>query len=308
MSSLSGRAFLSPPTDTDVSGRTQEPHPLQITPSTLPEIFDIGITTIWAPEDSANIEADVCFIHGLGGHPLTTWQYKTRQEKKDIITRVMQYLRRKLRNDKATWTGDGVRVAGVSACYWSFDLLRKDFQNIRILSYGYDSNPTHWYRGSTTQMTIDQHTQTLLQKVSDYREGCPSRPIIFVAHSLGGILVKNLLIESRKYGNLDGNSALHDIYTCCHAIVFFGTPHRGASSAELGSMVANAVGVLPVGPSIYKGILKNLQPDSEKLVSIMKDFHDILARNIPAPERIQVYSFREGKGYARISMFDHKVF
>ncbi|USP74161.1 hypothetical protein yc1106_01435 [Curvularia clavata] len=193
------------------------------------------------------------------------------------------------------------------SCFWPFDFLPRDFDTVRIFTYGYDSSPTHWYKGATTQMTIDQHTQTMLQKISDHRVHCPTRPIIFVAHSLGGILVKNMIIESRKYAELDGNSMLFDIARSCHAIIFFGTPHRGASSAELGSMVANVVGVLPAGPSVYKGILRNLEPDSEKLVSIMKDFNDILTRNVPASEKIQIYSFQEGKGYSRITIFDHKV-
>lgn len=90
-------------------------------------------------------------------------------------------------------------------------------------------------------------------------------------------------------------------------LFFFGTPHRGASSAELGSMVANAVSVLPGGPSVYKRLLRNLRPDSEKLVSIIRDFNDILSRNAPASEKIQIYSFQEGKGYAAINIFDHKV-
>lgn len=58
---------------------------------------------------------------------------------------------------------------------------------------------------------------------------------------------------------------------------------------------------------MYKGILRNLQPDSEKLTSILADFNDIMEKNIPAPDKIQIYSFQEGQGYTRITTMHHKV-
>lgn len=173
------------------------------------------------------------------------------------------------------------------------------------MTYGYDSSPSHWYKNKTTQMTIDQHTQTMLQRISNARASCKRRPIIFIAHSLGGILVKNMIVLSAKYKL--GNLQFQDIGQSCHAIVFFGTPHRGAGAADLGMMVANVIGTLPGGPSVYKDILRSLQPDSEKLISILTDFNDIMEENIPAPDKIQIYSFQDGQGYSRITTLDHKV-
>lgn len=307
-SNPSGRTSIPSSVDADVDSSQQpEPHSSRQATPQLPDIVRIGLTEVWSPSDKTKIDADVCFVHGLGGHPFTTWQYKKHVEKKTSISRAMQRLKCGIRGHQKGETKEGALANGRSTCFWPFDLLQRDFDSIRILTYGYDSSPTHCYVDRSNQMTIDQHTQTLLQKISDQRMSCTGRPIIFVAHSLGGILVKNLVIESRKYANLDGNSYMSDIYSSCHAIVFFGTPHRGASSAELGSMVANVVSVLPGSPSVYKDLLRNLRPDSEKLVSIIRDFNDILLRNAPASEKIQIYSFQEGKGYAAINIFDHKV-
>jgi hypothetical protein len=271
----------------------------------IPDIPTIGLTVLWTPEDQAKIIADVCFVHGLGGHPRTTWQCDPADgKKKSLLSRVFHHGD----PNRSTKTKDHVNEpdrAIEGPCYWPFDLLRRDFDNIRIMTYGYDSSPSHWYKGKTTQMTIDQHTQTMLQRISNARASCKRRPVIFIAHSLGGILVKNMIILSAKYKL--GNLQLQDIGRSCHAIVFFGTPHRGAGAAELGMTVANVVGALPGGPSVYKGVLRSLQPDSEKLVSILADFNDIMEENIPAPDKIQIYSFQEGQGYSRITALDHKV-
>ena len=114
-----------------------------------------------------------------------------------------------------------------------------------------------------------------------------------------------MIILSAKYKL--GNLPLRDVGRSCHAIIFFGTPHRGSGAAELGMVVANVIGALPGGPAMFKGILRSLEPDSEKLVSITTDFNDIMEENVPAPDKIQIYSFQEGQGYSRITIFDHKV-
>lgn len=263
----------------------------------LPNISEIGLTVLWTPEDDTETIADVCFVHGLGGHPYKTWRYRAEKGRK--LRNVPRWI--SSLGDK----NDESRQTQAEECYWPYDLLKKDFDAVRIMTYGYDSSPSHWYKSRTNQMTIDQHTQTMLQRISSVRANHRKRPIIFVAHSLGGILVKNMIILSGKY--TIGNVHLRDISESCHSIAFFGTPHKGATAAEIGTMVANLVGILPAGPSVYKSILRDLQPDSQKIESIMTDFNDILEKNIPAPDKIQIYSFQEGHGYAKINTFDSKV-
>ena len=105
----------------------------------LPEISEIGLTVLWPPKDDSKVIADVCFVHGLGGHPRKTWQHGSgKPEKKKLLSRL-------------TSRNNGPRAGDTSgSCYWPFDLLPRDFDNIRILTYGYDSSPSHWYKGKTT--------------------------------------------------------------------------------------------------------------------------------------------------------------
>ena len=62
-----------------------------------------------------------------------------------------------------------------------------------------------------------------------------SRPIIFVAHSLGGLVVKQALIEAAQ-----GNSE-HDqsIIQACIGLLLFGVPNRGLNNSNLETLVKN---------------------------------------------------------------------
>ncbi|KAG6988517.1 hypothetical protein G7Y79_00072g097790 [Physcia stellaris] len=153
-------------------------------------------------------------------------------------------------------------------------------------------------------MNISQHGRNLLEEVVSRRNKCKTRPIIFVAHSLGGIIVKDAIVESKKYVQ---QPRMQQVANSCRAIFFFGTPHRGAGGAEWGIVLSNIVGTIPLGPSTYTEILRGLSPDSEKLDSLTRDFNDILNADIPVQQKIKIFSFQEGKGMTGIARFDGKV-
>ena len=67
------------------------------------------------------------------------------------------------------------------------------------------------------------------------------RPLIFVAYSLGGLLVKQALIESSKQARDSRDRNLHEIY---YAVIFFGTPYRGSSNALIGLIVVGIAKML----------------------------------------------------------------
>ncbi len=285
-----------------------------------PSIANDSITQLWAPADESNIVADLCFVHGLGGHPQGTWTYgKTRAaadgaasgntgNEPSQLSRRLERLGLRKRQTVRTEAVNGQPSAATSesntGCFWPFDLVPDDFDNVRILTYGYDSSPTHFYKGSTIQMTITQHAQQLLQQITNARTQCRGRPIIFVAHSLGGILVKDMIIHSGKY---EYQPKFLDVSKCTFAIIFFGTPHLGANAARYGEIVSNVVGSLPGGFSVYKEGLRGLKPDGEKLSNVNADFNDVLNKNVPAHGKIQIYSFQEGKPISSIKVFDGKV-
>ncbi|KXJ93659.1 hypothetical protein Micbo1qcDRAFT_172568 [Microdochium bolleyi] len=117
--------------------------------------------------------------------------------------------------------------------FWPFDFLAKeDFcSRARILTYGYDSRVTKGYRPAN-QNNIFSHAKDLLYSIQ--REKPPTRPIIFVVHSLGGLLVKEMLRRS----DASEENEIQDVVKSTNAVIFMGTPHRGSPQlANLGETV-----------------------------------------------------------------------
>ncbi|KAG8846226.1 hypothetical protein FRB91_001059, partial [Serendipita sp. 411] len=81
-----------------------------------------------------------------------------------------------------SWTAD-------DGTMWLRDLLPEDIPNARILSYGYDADTRSFSRTST--QNIFRHAEAFAEDLSRLRRTADSkRPIIFLAHSLGGIILK----------------------------------------------------------------------------------------------------------------------
>ena len=158
---------------------------------------------------------------------------------------------------RKTWTHEN----GLS---WLEVLLPKSLPNSRIYSYGYDSR-TH---GSSpiTQQFIHDFSRQLVSELVLERETkevsvrpigtlcclpgiclkfgfqTTRRPIIFIVHSLGGLVVKSvrgsnspLHIMTREKALIHSNSAPlagrrerdKSIASSTYGVMFFGTPHQG---------------------------------------------------------------------------------
>ena len=103
----------------------------------------------------------------------------------------------------------------------------------------------------------------LLNRIEFKREGAEERPIVFVAHSLGGIIVKRALVEAKL------DDTYKSLREATYGIAFFGTPHRGGNYAKLGDIAA----------SITRGLLRN--PSNTFMEALKKDslFSDTLVED-----------------------------
>ncbi|KAF4475083.1 Kinesin light chain [Colletotrichum fructicola Nara gc5] len=145
--------------------------------------------------------------------------------------------------------------------HWLRDFLPTDLPNVRILCWGYDAN-THSNSGVSIQYLYD-HARELVADLTRKRGLTKSRerPIIFVVHSLGGIVVKSALIHSDTAR--EGALAEHrSIKTSTHGILFMGTPHQGGNGVQLGRVLVNVASIFV---SADDRLLKHLERESEWL-------------------------------------------
>ncbi|KAG9055139.1 hypothetical protein FS842_003036 [Serendipita sp. 407] len=187
---------------------------------------------------------DIVAIHGLDGHREDSWK-----------------------------ADDGTM--------WLKDLLPDDIPNARILTYGYDADTRSFSRTST--QTIFRHAEAFAEDLSRLRRATdPKRPIIFLAHSLGGIILKKALVlcHGDDFGT---KGSFRDILVSTFAILFFGTPHSGANGVQLAEWMGR---VLSVCMSTNDRILKALSRDSSELESIQRLY-------LPASKQINTIFFYE---------------
>ncbi|KAF8519406.1 hypothetical protein BU17DRAFT_47785, partial [Hysterangium stoloniferum] len=122
---------------------------------------------------------------------------------------------------------DGHREASFTApngVLWLRDLLPEALPTARILTYGYDARTHSENRSSQTLYDL---STDFVGKLSNFRIHTKSdRPLIFIAHSFGGIMLKNALIHAHTTHNkhLPSHKAVE---VSSYGIIYLGTPHQG---------------------------------------------------------------------------------
>ncbi|KAL1836741.1 hypothetical protein VTJ49DRAFT_4716 [Mycothermus thermophilus] len=127
----------------------------------------LGLAELHDPK-SLGVEPalDLVLIHGLNGDYLSTW----------------------------TYTGGSGSDVSKPVC-WPTDLLPTALPSVRVLSFDYNAD----IYGNTSVNKIRCHARSLLGRLAQ-REGPPGRPIVFVAHSLGGIILKQIFFSTPHFG------------------------------------------------------------------------------------------------------------
>ncbi|GAB1315399.1 hypothetical protein MFIFM68171_05609 [Madurella fahalii] len=145
----------------------------------------LGLHTLFTPSDPL---IEYVFIHGLGGGSTRTWC---------------------LEPDPSY--------------FWPKEWLPRHpgFRNVRIHSFGYDSD---WKAKGHSTATVHDFGQALLLALRT-SECFSTNPIVFVAHSMGGIVIKEAYIMARQ------DPSCHELASRIVATVFLATPHRGSDYA-----------------------------------------------------------------------------
>ncbi|WIA08091.1 hypothetical protein OEZ85_007554 [Tetradesmus obliquus] len=236
----------------------------------------------------AEPEFDVVFIHGIRGGPFVTWR-KGGAHRHPAAARSAD-----TSSSAAAESGGGsssskgrssiplTPSAAMSAhknhmtradC-WPASWLAADMPRARLLSVEYKAPVTGWEGES---LSLPDSGRLLLHKL--VAAGVGERPVVFVAHSMGGLVVKEMLSLSldEAPGSKRGRLA-----AATKAIAFYSTPHFGSSMAALGWKLRHLPGASPA-PSIHH---LSPGPHLAALNARLAVLHE--------SGRVQVLSFTEG--------------
>ncbi|RCJ42490.1 hypothetical protein A6770_34590 [Nostoc minutum NIES-26] len=148
--------------------------------------------------DNPSRRGDVVFVHGLAGHAWNTWHWqnpKDRDYQKD--------------NFWLTWLAEDLKKEGIDVGIWSF---------------GYDA----------ARFTVSGFAMPLFDQASNFLDdlenfGIGERPVVFVTHSMGGLLVKKMLNSAKTFSRNESKKA---VLKSTQGIVFLSTPHLGSDIAQ----------------------------------------------------------------------------
>jgi hypothetical protein len=135
--------------------------------------------------------------------------------------------------------------------------------------YGYDTHIRHFLGTPVNRNTVYDIAWDFLLALEAERRIEPTRPILFVVHSLGGIVVKEML--RRSNGCHMGHKYLRAIFESTVGIIFFGTPHGGADPRGLLQHIAEKA-IKAAGFSVNEQIVSTLLPSAERLRELRDEF------------------------------------
>ncbi|KAG6620413.1 uncharacterized protein IUM83_16354 [Phytophthora cinnamomi] len=167
-------------------------------------IVSQGIVEQCTDDEPAMPKVDVVFVHGLRGHPFGTWRTDM--------------------SNKLEGTND----------IWPDVLLARDLQRsgvpARLVTLGYEAGMVSW-SSPWPSLTLQERARVMLSAlyaayIGRCRPNAPARPVIFITHSMGGLLTKQMLLvgrEQRVRSSLADNTA---------GVVFLAVPHFGSDLAK----------------------------------------------------------------------------
>ncbi|ESO82622.1 hypothetical protein LOTGIDRAFT_108969, partial [Lottia gigantea] len=184
---------------------------------------------------------DIVLIHGIMGGSFKTWRQNDSS---------------KLQNDNT------------SSC-WPKDWLTEDIiGDIRIISVDYDTHLSEWAADcpyDTQKRSLANRGDEMIMKLK--QAGIGERPIIWLGHSLGGLLIKQILELSvhdttRVYGGIKDSTK---------GFIFYGVPHHGSYLSKLSN---KAFYILY--PSVE---VQDLDHESPKLKLLQNNFLQYVQNN-----------------------------
>lgn len=152
--------------------------------------------------------------------------------------------------------------------------------------FGYDADISSTISSNETR--IRTIARQVLADLSSKRQEDDElrRPLVFICHSLGGLVIKQALVLAAR----DGDDGRDEIYRSTIGVVFFGTPNLGSNADKkkriqiLKNIAKTAFSEIP--PKIEVA----LKLHSNELLDLADDFRKL---DICETNRLRIYSYHE---------------
>lgn len=156
---------------------------------------------------------------------------------------------------------------------WARMGIRNEVNSARVLSYDHGS--------MTSSRNLKSMADDLLRQISTRRPAKNiRRPLFFICHSIGGLVVKLALTQASR------SVQYRSIIENCYGISFFATPHRGSSHLSNGDFKTRIEKLLYLSDSLPPRLMDELKLDHEPLLKIDENFRHLASE-------LQIWTFYE---------------
>lgn len=219
-------------------------------------------------------EFDVIFIHGLVGSVFKSWRQGTVPENETT-----ELLPEPTGQQDVNLDSDKTEFMKFTRC-WPKDWLANDVDNLRVLAVDYPTALSNWRTDcDINKDNLEQRAKLVMKQLEMAKVG--SRPIVWVTHSMGGLLVKQILVSSYeslndtnnnvadKKNNRDSINFCKQLLDQTKGVVFYSVPHRGSNLDWIERK--NLQKILMLTTEVIE-----LQKDSPTLLNLQKKFNEVV--------------------------------
>ncbi|TRX91530.1 hypothetical protein FHL15_007535 [Xylaria flabelliformis] len=211
-------------------------------------------------ESKTATNIDVIALHGLDTNSSETWTWKHRGKPK--------------RQD-VNWLKDPhmlpkrIPTARIFTCDWPASIFRQK---------------------DTIQMTMKELARRLLLSIRSQLGARPTRPILFIASCLGGIVLTQAMIIASESGSEYGS-----IWRETRGIVFLATPFGGTAFKDIAKIAVRLLETKArLTGTVVTNLLDSLQGSDQFLQELVADFTNICPQTVKA-QGCQLAIFYETK-------------
>ncbi|XXG99884.1 NAD-dependent isocitrate dehydrogenase [Hypoxylon texense] len=192
---------------------------------------DIGLKVLVQPAEADDIEVDIVAVHGIGANPGHTWVN---------------------RENSVNWLSDPT-------------MLPNALPKARIMTFSYES---YWFGENAIRQSLAGVATKLLRAFSEEREDCLHRPIIFIGHCFGGLVIQEAYITATLHK--EDHAGISDSVV---GMIFLGTPHHGIhgnSGLQTQGQIYEAIAAAKV--QMEDNVLNTIAQDNDVLVNTVHNF------------------------------------